>query len=438
MLVKYFYTLLSEKLLTNGQPYLIIQKCLESFYSDKLNPKNVSICVIVLKILENLGESGCNLLRKFDHSQILTLLNVQRDLRLQLQSKNVSLTVLDLITGLTLNICNAFINTDKERTSTKEIQFNNSAILEHFVNESNIDIFRTTLQAHRDAEKMITLKIQKVFVQNSASLRDIYSQNLWPESPTSPSSLDPDFLIMKEISLKCFINNFLVVYGPECSGKTYFINRVLKYGLPCSTPNPTIAQEDSNYLSQLPDVLTSKILSKKTIRIYLDENTDIKSLMGNYICTEKIGDFKWVDGPITSCYKNGHILLLENLHLANQDVINLFYQMSLGVFYLQGKYLELGNGFLIIATWTVDGGKMMSENKLADLKSMFGDNKTNFVQIQEETILGFEELVKIHFPEIADCKVMHEFVVRIWREVVRVEGLRTRKFIMNTRKLMYF
>jgi hypothetical protein len=437
MLVKYFYTLLSEKLLTNGQPYLIIQKCLESFYSDKLNPKNVSICVIVLKILENLGESGCNLLRKFDHSQILTLLNVQRDLRLQLQSKNVSLTVLDLITGLTLNICNAFINTDKERTSTKEIQFNNSAILEHFVNEPNIDIFRTCLQAHRDAEKTLTLKIQKVFVRNSASLKDIYSQNFWPQA-TPAQEHDPDFLIMKEISLKCFINNFLVVYGPECSGKTYFINRVLKYGLPTTTPNTETNQIQSNYLSQLPQVLTSKILSKKTIRIYLDENTDIKSLMGNYICTEKIGDFKWVDGPITSCYKNGHILLLENLHLANQDVINLFYQMSLGVFYLQGKYLELGNGFLIIATWTLDDKKMMSENKLADLKSMFGENATNFVRIQEETILGFEELVKIHFPQISDCKVMHEFVVRIYREIMRIEGLRTRKFIMNTRKLMYF
>jgi len=106
------------------------------------------------------------------------------------------------------------------------------------------------------------------------------------------------------------ITNFLVVYGPESCGKTYFINNVLK-GKMCGS-----------LLANLPKTLSEKILNKKVVRVYLDENTDIKSLMGNYICSEKVGEFKWVDGPITYAYLNGYILLLENLNLATDDVKN--------------------------------------------------------------------------------------------------------------------
>jgi len=179
--------------------------------------------------------------------------------------------------------------------------------------------------------------------------------------------------ILKEITFKSFTNNFLTIYGPECCGKTYFINNVLS--------NNSNSSATSAYL---PSTLSNKILKRKVIRIYLDENTDIKSLMGNYICTERIGEFKWVDGPITSAYKDGLILFLENLHLATCDVQNLFIQMSKGVFYLQGKYLSIGNGLSIIATWSINKNNMQ---RLKEFKLLQSSEETSFVDLDKENTI---------------------------------------------------
>lgn len=42
---------------------------------------------------------------------------------------------------------------------------------------------------------------------------------------------------------------------------------------------------------------------KKFIRLYVTKSLDLKSLIGNYVCSEKLGEFEWRDGPLAAAYK---------------------------------------------------------------------------------------------------------------------------------------
>ena len=73
--------------------------------------------------------------------------------------------------------------------------------------------------------------------------------------------------------------------------------------------------------------------------------------------------------------------------------------MSKGVFYLQGKYLSMANGFTIIATWALNSANSL--NKLGDLKKTLGNNTSNFVDLESNLQnLKFEDLIRIHFSHI--------------------------------------
>ena len=69
--------------------------------------------------------------------------------------------------------------------------------------------------------------------------------------------------------------------------------------------------------------LCQKVISeenRKFVRIYVTEQLETKSLLGNYICGEKIGEFEWKEGPLSSIVKKGGILVLENLQEAKEEL----------------------------------------------------------------------------------------------------------------------
>jgi len=73
--------------------------------------------------------------------------------------------------------------------------------------------------------------------------------------------------------------------------------------------------------------------------------------------------------------------------------------MSKGVFYLQGKYLSMKNGFTIVATWALNSAN--SINKLADLKKTLGNSTSSFVDLESNLEnLRFEDLIRIHFAHL--------------------------------------
>jgi len=59
------------------------------------------------------------------------------------------------------------------------------------------------------------------------------------------------------------------------------------------------------------------------IHIYLNDQIDAKMMVGSYVCTSTPGQFKWAPGPLTRALRNGHWLVIENIHLASSEVLTL-------------------------------------------------------------------------------------------------------------------
>ena len=99
---------------------------------------------------------------------------------------------------------------------------------------------------------------------------------------------------VEELDQKVERSVFCIITGKEFTGKTSLVD---------------------NYLN-------SKGV-KKYIRLYVTKSLDLKTLIGNYVCSEKLGEFEWRDGPLAAAYKQGYLLILENLNSAKDE----FYQM---------------------------------------------------------------------------------------------------------------
>lgn len=56
------------------------------------------------------------------------------------------------------------------------------------------------------------------------------------------------------------------------------------------------------------------------LRIQLGDQTDSKTLLGQYRCTDVPGEFVWQPGVLTQAVMNGYWILLEDLNSATQDV----------------------------------------------------------------------------------------------------------------------
>ncbi|KVI11279.1 ATPase, dynein-related, AAA domain-containing protein [Cynara cardunculus var. scolymus] len=81
-----------------------------------------------------------------------------------------------------------------------------------------------------------------------------------------------------------------LLYGPAGAGKTALISR--------------LAQGHG-----------SQVLS-----IYMDEKIDGKTLIGNYVCAEQPGEFRWQYGSLTQAILNGLWVVLEDIDNAPADV----------------------------------------------------------------------------------------------------------------------
>ncbi|KAJ2157991.1 AAA ATPase midasin [Coemansia sp. RSA 552] len=57
------------------------------------------------------------------------------------------------------------------------------------------------------------------------------------------------------------------------------------------------------------------------VTIHLNSNMDAKVLLGNYVTTQRAGDFEWRAGLLTTAVSEGRWVLIENIDLAPSDVI---------------------------------------------------------------------------------------------------------------------
>ncbi|KAI8323453.1 midasin [Martensiomyces pterosporus] len=65
----------------------------------------------------------------------------------------------------------------------------------------------------------------------------------------------------------------------------------------------------------------AKRTGNELVTIHLSNNMDAKVLLGNYVTTQKAGDFEWRAGLLTTAVAEGKWVLIEDIDLAPSDVI---------------------------------------------------------------------------------------------------------------------
>ena len=83
----------------------------------------------------------------------------------------------------------------------------------------------------------------------------------------------------------------------------------------------------------------------------MDKSIEFNSLIGNYVCTERYGEFKWVNGPLVYALQKGLWLLLNNFQQASNELIvalkniinnGYLYSQSLGKVYISPGFKIVG------------------------------------------------------------------------------------------------
>ncbi|OHT04520.1 hypothetical protein TRFO_27958 [Tritrichomonas foetus] len=117
-------------------------------------------------------------------------------------------------------------------------------------------------------------------------LRSLSSANYSSNPTTSPFA--------RSLALALLTNKPVLVVGPAGSGKTTLIQ-------------------------QLASIAGAEITS-----LHLGSAVDAKSLLGGYICGEIPGEFRWLDGPLTSAVRtNERWIVLEQIEEASAEVLAL-------------------------------------------------------------------------------------------------------------------
>jgi midasin (ATPase involved in ribosome maturation) len=134
---------------------------------------------------------------------------------------------------------------------------------------------------------------------------------------------------------------FCIITGKEFTGKTSLVDKYLK----------------------------AKDL-KKYIRLYVTKSLDLKSLIGNYVCSENLGEFEWRDGPLAAAYKQGYLLILENLDSAKDEFYQMINSSIEGSLDIKGS-ANTGKhpNFKILGTWqTANEEEELKVKRIVDKK----------------------------------------------------------------------
>jgi hypothetical protein len=97
---------------------------------------------------------------------------------------------------------------------------------------------------------------------------------------------------MRALLLAAGAGRPVLVSGGPGSGKTMFLRKAAEY----------VGQEEPVFL-------------------YCDEQTDIKTLLGNYVCGDVVGEFIWRPGVITEALSRGRWLVLEDVDKVPSEVL---------------------------------------------------------------------------------------------------------------------
>ena len=126
---------------------------------------------------------------------------------------------------------------------------------------------------------------------------------------------------------------------------------------------------------------------RKFVRIYITEHLETKSLLGNYICGEKVGEFEWKEGLLSSIVKKGGILILENFQEAKEELVDLIIEILKNNFKVKGEKIPISDTFRIIAAYSIQNSQTV--NRLHDiLRTSYDIAETRCLPITFDNVLS--------------------------------------------------
>ena len=135
--------------------------------------------------------------------------------------------------------------------------------------------------------------------------------------------------------------------------------------------------------------------SSSIVHINAGDQMDAKTLVGSYICTEKLGEFKWVPGVIYNCLMNGTWLVIDDLHLASTEVCALLNSIaqSRSIFLPnRNETLFARSNFFLFATTSSTHPFVTS--------SILSERNWSVVEFEEQQRSDLEALVLAKFPSL--------------------------------------
>ncbi|XP_062980947.1 midasin [Elgaria multicarinata webbii] len=104
--------------------------------------------------------------------------------------------------------------------------------------------------------------------------------------------------------------------------------------------------------------LTGRTKPPHILKVQLGDQTDSKTLLGMYRCTDVPGEFVWQPGSLTQAVRKGHWILLEDIDYAPLDVISVLIPLlENGELLIPGRSdcIKVAPGFHLFATRRVFG-----------------------------------------------------------------------------------
>ena len=140
------------------------------------------------------------------------------------------------------------------------------------------------------------------------------------------------------------------------------------------------------------------------IELHLDDQTDSKSLIGSYICSDVPGDFVWKPGLITQAVSEGYWIILDGIDKAPLEVIAaLSSLLDRNVLLLPAAQLEITahENFRIIGLRTISKEEINRAellNQLPSLKSF--SSLWHIIRLESPTDEEINNIVERNFPNI--------------------------------------
>ncbi|PFX16223.1 Midasin [Stylophora pistillata] len=144
------------------------------------------------------------------------------------------------------------------------------------------------------------------------------------------------------------------------------------------------------------------------MKIQLGDQTDSKSLLGTYVCTDTPGEFSWQAGLLLQAVQVGYWILLEDIDLAPMDVISVLIPLlesrTLSV-PAHGNAVKASPGFQLFATQRSYRGHSGFSYQVASANSSILEKLWTRVQIEPFSKEELTEVVIQKFPDLEKIAV---------------------------------